>query len=94
MSVVCDNGSFSSPKECDKVASKPRFNRTIVRLKLKVACSMGLTRAPRGAIKTTYSSPVLGEVSEGRRGLAGKLFYMMPRIAKYESLKVKIENCE
>ena len=27
-SVVCDNGSFSSPKECDKVASKPRFKRT------------------------------------------------------------------
>ena len=40
ISIVCDDGSFSSPKECasalsfsspkecDKVASKPRFNRT------------------------------------------------------------------
>ena len=27
-SVVCDDGSFSSPKECDKVASKPGFNHT------------------------------------------------------------------
>jgi hypothetical protein len=44
--------------------------------------------------RATYSSPVLGEVPEAEGYFTGEQFYMMPRIAKYESLKVKIKNCE